>query len=195
MTTFYLVRHGKSDRVPGDPPLNAVGRRQAYRTAQVFARLPVDAVYTSPLARARETAQAIADQVGCTLNVDERLLERANYGDLPGQTRAEFIAMWRQCDADRDYVPVVGLSARANGARMAQWLRAVYAAFPHGTVVAGSHGGTITDFLLNTFSRDVLARYRPDFADHVGNCSITVLRFDGKEYALEQLAAVEHLDE
>ena len=193
MTLFYLVRHGKADRLPGDPPLNATGRRQAQITAQYFARLPVDAVYTSPLARARETGQAITAQVGCALTEDARLRERANYGDLPGQTRAEFIAMWRQCDADRDYVPVVGLSARANGRRMEQWLRATYAQFPQGTVVASTHGGTITDFLLNTFSLDMLARDRPDFPEHVGNCSITVVRFDGKAFTLEQLAADDHL--
>jgi hypothetical protein len=38
-----------------------------------------------------------------------------------------------------------------------------------------------------------LTRYRSDFPEHVGNCSITIICFDGKAFALEQLAAGDHL--
>src|SRR5690606_28201169 len=67
-TTLYLVRHGETDynrasimqgrRV--DARLNAVGRAQAAALARRFARAPLDAIYTSTLARARETALAVA---------------------------------------------------------------------------------------------------------------------------------------
>ena len=63
----YLVRHGESagNVNPGmprrdDPPLTDRGRAQAERAAAALAPLGVEAVYCSPLRRARETAAAIA---------------------------------------------------------------------------------------------------------------------------------------
>jgi broad specificity phosphatase PhoE len=193
MTTFYLIRHGENDRISGDQPLNANGRRQAQITAAFLKDRPIDAVYASPLARARETAQAVADALGSTVIEDIRLRERANFGDSPGQTLAEFIAMWQACDQVRDLAPAVGLSARQNGQRLESWMREVYQTQPHGVVVAGTHGGTITDFLLNHFSPSVLAGYRSDFLHNIRNCSITILHFDGAQFALEALAVDEHL--
>lgn len=63
---LYIVRHGETDwnrarRVQGhaDIPLNAFGRRLAEETAEGMADIPVDIAYTSPLIRARETAEII----------------------------------------------------------------------------------------------------------------------------------------
>jgi len=72
-TEVWLVRHG--DCYEGieveDPPLSPRGREQARRLADRVRRLPVAAVYASPLRRALETAGAISDDV----RVDERLVE------------------------------------------------------------------------------------------------------------------------
>jgi probable phosphoglycerate mutase len=72
-TEVWLVRHG--DCYEGieveDPPLSPRGREQARRLAERVRRLPVAAVYASPLRRALETAGAISDDV----RVDERLVE------------------------------------------------------------------------------------------------------------------------
>jgi broad specificity phosphatase PhoE len=64
---LHLVRHGESAgnvnpaaRRSDDPPLTERGREQAARAGAAIARLGVDAVYTSPLRRARETAEAVA---------------------------------------------------------------------------------------------------------------------------------------
>ena len=193
MTTFYLIRHGQNDKSPGDAPLNEIGRSQAQVTARHLSQLQIDVIYASPLARAQETAQPIADLVGLSIIEDERLRERANYGDLPTQTLAEFVAMWQQCDEDREFVPIVGLSARANGERLEQWLRAVHADYPQGSVIAASHGGTISDFLLNIFPRQNLERLSPGFFHNFGNCSVTIIHFDGERFMLEKLASVDHL--
>lgn len=193
MTIFYLIRHGQNDRRPGDQPLNETGRRQAQETAAFFRNVPVDAVYTSPLARAKETAQAIADALDLILVEDDCLRERANLGDRPGQTLEEFMAMWRRCDRDRDYVPEVGLSARQNGKRLEGWMRGIYRRYPHGTVAVGTHGGTISDFLLNRFPQRDLAQRLPGFPHTIANCSITEIRFDGEHFTLAQLAVADHL--
>src|SRR5215472_6459000 len=72
-TEVWLVRHGDCyDSITGeDPALSPRGRDQAERLALRLGRLRVDAVYASPMRRARETAAAIAGDV----RIDERLVE------------------------------------------------------------------------------------------------------------------------
>ena len=88
-----LVRHGQTERSARgaysgqlDVPLTSLGREQALRCAERLAGAGVDAIYTSPLSRARETAQAIADAAGVALNVDDRLIE-VDYGPFEGLDR------------------------------------------------------------------------------------------------------------
>src|SRR5512142_825206 len=83
VTTLLLVRHGETDwnsdgRVQGhlDVPLNAAGRAQAARLADILASVPIDAIYTSDLSRASETASAIAARHGLAVHPDPGLRER-----------------------------------------------------------------------------------------------------------------------
>ncbi len=92
--TATLVRHGQtasSARLAysgrSDIPLTDTGREQARQAAQQLAEAGVDAVIASPLIRARDTAQAIADAAGAELTVDERLTE-VDYGPFEGLDRA-----------------------------------------------------------------------------------------------------------
>jgi broad specificity phosphatase PhoE len=89
-----LVRHGQtasSKRLAysgrADIALTAEGREQARAAAEQLAGTGVDAVFTSPLSRARDTAQAIANATGTPLTVDERLTE-VDYGSFEGLDRA-----------------------------------------------------------------------------------------------------------
>ncbi len=82
MTTLYLIRHGETPwniegRYQGqlDPPLNENGRRQAQGTAAQLAPLGFEALYSSDLARARQTAKALAEKTGLPLHLDPRLRE------------------------------------------------------------------------------------------------------------------------
>lgn len=74
-TEVLLVRHGDCyedmDERLDDPPLSPAGREQARRLGERLRRLGVDAVYSSPLRRARETAAEIGQDVA----VDRRLVE------------------------------------------------------------------------------------------------------------------------
>ncbi len=92
--TVTLVRHGQTASSArsaysgrSDIPLTDVGREQAREAAQQLTGARVDAVITSPLIRARDTAQAIADATGAPLTVDERLTE-VDYGPFEGLDRA-----------------------------------------------------------------------------------------------------------
>ena len=64
MTTIYVVQHGDKERLPGDPGLTELGRRQAAVTARWLQRMGLQALYSSPLRRARETAESLSRATG-----------------------------------------------------------------------------------------------------------------------------------
>jgi probable phosphoglycerate mutase len=91
LTTFALVRHGQTDwnaerRLQGatDIPLNDVGREQAREAVATLANYQWDAIVSSPLSRAAETADLIAEGLGLTVarRVPE-LIERS-FGPAEG---------------------------------------------------------------------------------------------------------------
>ena len=104
----YLIRHGLTEwnaahRYQGqtDVPLSAVGRAQAERLAERLRDLPLNAVWSSDLSRARETAQRLAAERALTVRQDPRLRE-LSLGALEGLTRDEvavrypaFLEAWR----------------------------------------------------------------------------------------------------
>ena len=112
VTRIVAVRHGQTAwnvdaRIQGqlDVGLDETGRWQALRLAQALADERFDAVYSSDLGRAWETAQAVAEAAGVALRADERLRERG-FGVFEGLTFAEIeqrfapqAQRWRSRDA------------------------------------------------------------------------------------------------
>src|SRR6266568_8514240 len=162
MTVFYLVRHGKKEAVSGDAPLSQQGLIEAHATARALTAVPIRHIYTSPLHRAKETAIPIAAIHGLAVTEEARLRERANWGDLPGQSLAEFVEMWERSTHDPTSVPPVGDSTRQAGMRMDQWLRAAAERAPSEQMVMVTHGGLITDFLVAVLPVEQLRRWHPD---------------------------------
>jgi broad specificity phosphatase PhoE len=100
LTTLYLVRHGQTDwnvagRYQGqlDPPLNHQGRQQAREMAVALADVGFDAIYSSDLARARQTAAALAALIGCPVQLDARLRE-IHQGQWQGRLIADIRQEW-----------------------------------------------------------------------------------------------------
>ena len=92
ITKLYLVRHGQSagnaeGRFGGHSatPLSALGKKQAEATAQALARENINAIYTSDLLRAVQTAQPLADLLGLKITKTSAFRER-NVGVLEGLT-------------------------------------------------------------------------------------------------------------
>jgi len=92
VTRLFLIRHGRSvwnatGRIQGcaDPPLDGVGREQARQLAERLRQGTLVALYTSPLQRARETADIIGQVLGVEVVPDERLKEY-DVGDITGLT-------------------------------------------------------------------------------------------------------------
>lgn len=94
MKKLYFIRHGLSElNVKGlyaghtDTPLTAEGRSQAKKAGRDAAGLDIDLIVSSPLSRARETAQIAAREIGYPddrIIIDDRLIER-HFGKLEAQ--------------------------------------------------------------------------------------------------------------
>jgi broad specificity phosphatase PhoE len=149
-------------------------------------------VFASPLCRARETAEIIAAAVGVSdVDVDERLRERANWGDVPGQSWEDFVVLWERSNEDRDFVVPGGRSAREAGEGFDAFVRDVHARYPHDEVVAVAHGGIIVDFLLHHFEEDELLRRQPELR-HMEWCAVTEVRYESSGVSLGCLANWPH---
>lgn len=117
--SLIIVRHGRtaynaSGRLQGrtDNPLDEVGQDQARRVARHLAGdLDADSlVICSPLVRARQTAQAIADECGLGVSIDDRWIE-INYGVFEGVPQADVPApVWSQWRSDPTFAPESGES-------------------------------------------------------------------------------------
>jgi probable phosphoglycerate mutase len=135
---FFFLRHGESannrlDIVNGwtDCPLSDAGRDQARSVAGRLAGQEIAVIYTSPLLRARETAEIVADAAGARIVVLENLKER-NWGALENRPRAEL--------TDYFMVPAGGESWEVYRARV--WQSLCAAAMPAHALIVG-HAGTM----------------------------------------------------
>ena len=158
-TTILLVRHGETDwnrerRIQGqsDPPLNDMGRDQAHALAQTLGGEEIDAVYASDLARARETAEILAAELGLPVVVDPELRE-LDFGPWEGQTVEELEA--RYPDAFGRWVD--GGQAEWDGGethaamadRVRQAVRRLAAAHAGGRILLVAHGGPVRVLLMD----------------------------------------------
>ena len=95
MTFIYLVRHGQTAwnkeevfRGRTDVPLDVTGRKQAELVGQYFKGMEIHAVYSSPLARARETAEAIARFQNLKVEPLEAMIDMS-FGNWEGHAHQE----------------------------------------------------------------------------------------------------------
>ena len=147
---IYLIRHGEAEgnrdrRYHGatDLPLTAHGMAQAAALGEAFADVELAAVYTSPLARARATAAAIAAHHQLTPVVLEDLRE-LHFGAWEGQTRAEVqasdaagLAAWESDQPDA--APPGGESPATVLARVATTIKQLAVRHSAATIAAVTH--------------------------------------------------------
>ena len=139
MTTLLLVRHGETDwnadgRLQGqtDRPLSDFGRRQAQQLAEQLADEELEAIYSSDLSRARETAEIVGRRLGLAVALDPELREK-DWGTWEGLTAVE-----------RDRVEFVGESTEAHQERILGALRRIAERHPgDGRVLVVTHGGSM----------------------------------------------------
>lgn len=196
--TFFLVRHAIKERLIGDVPITPQGILQAELTARYFCNFPITIILTSPLHRAKQTAEYISKVTKSSISEDNRLRERVNWGDLPGQTYDEFVAMWERCTREPEYIPPAGDSVKQASECLSAMLSEIVKNYPSkSNIVIVTHGGLITDFLVNQFPESHLSLWHPNFmaeqSELIPECSVTTLIYEKRKYHLQNLASVEHL--
>jgi broad specificity phosphatase PhoE len=152
VTTIFLARHGESDwnaanRFQGhsDRPLTDLGRRQAEALADAVTGANVEAIYSSPLMRALETARIVAARTGLEVMEDDDLRE-VDTGGWSGLSREEvqqrfpegferWISGGAGWEGGESYEDMAERTLGAVG-RIAE-------AHPGGRVLVVSHGGPI----------------------------------------------------
>jgi broad specificity phosphatase PhoE len=175
-TIVTIVQHAEKDRGPGDPGLTLTGRGQAERIAARLEKLRIDSFLCSPMLRARETATPLARALGRQPELDERLIERANWDGAV--TLAEFLADWDRTTTDRDFRPRNGESSRAAGDRFARVVRELACvAGSHAVLV--THGGVTIDGLRTLVGDRELQRVMPAWRRGIPPAALTRLQLDG----------------
>jgi broad specificity phosphatase PhoE len=188
LTELLLVRHGETDwnrdrRFQGhaDPPLNEAGREQAKALAEELGGEGIAVVYTSDLARARETAEIVATNIGAHV-VPLRELREIDVGEWQGLTWAEIEERYPD-GARRWHEHGSGWEAGETydqlGERVVGALRRIASDHPAERVLVVGHGGTIraTRAFLEGVSVPVSRRR----SRAIGNCEVfRVVTEDGR---------------
>ena len=166
---LIVVRHALPLRSePGqgsDPDLSGEGVEQAKRLPDALARFPISRVVSSPQRRAIETAQPVADRLGLTIEIDERLAEYDR--DLPHYIPVEQIAAESPQELRRllnGQLPS-GVDEAAFQARVAAAVDdLVTSADRADTVAVFSHGGVINALLHQVLRTERLLSFHVDYA-------------------------------
>jgi probable phosphoglycerate mutase len=167
---MLLLRHGETPLSVekrfsgrGDPDLTDRGRAQAKAAVERLAEWDVEAVVSSPLARARRTAEAVAVAAGVDVVVDDALAE-TDFGAWEGHTFGEIAKQWPDeiaaWLADPTVAPPQGESFAATFRRVRAVRDRLVTAYPGRTVVVVSHVTPIKSMLRDAVEAPPQALYR-----------------------------------
>ena len=187
---LILVRHGRTEANReglllgrSDPPLDDVGRHQAIAVAKLFHQ--VDRVITSPLLRARQTADAL----GIAYDIDERWVE-LDYGAFDGRRAGDLGSdVWERWRADPAYVPAGGESLEAMGARVMAACEELVEEATTRDVVVVSHVSPIKAAVAWALDVGASTAWRT----HLDNASVTRIRVNSRGPTLWSFNETGHL--
>ena len=201
MTTILLVRHAENDwvrsgKLAGWTPgvhLNEEGKRQANLLGERLAAAHIDVVYSSPLERAVETAEAILTHYpGKEICLDEAIGE-AHYGEWTGERLRKLsrTRLWEVVQRQPSQARFPGgESIQEMQNRAVAAIDRMAARHPHQTVVAVSHGDVIKSIVahyagmhLDMFQRLVIAP-----------ASISIIHLGGHGPAVVRVNDTHHYD-
>lgn len=181
---IYLIRHAEKVPEVGDPGLSQKGIRQTGLLAAYFEDKRIDLMISSPSIRSRQTAELIKSDLHIKLSFDSKLKERLSFGDVEKQTYEEYLGIVGRSSRDRNYVLPNGDSSISVGNKILEVIKGVDSKYKNIAII--SHGGSISDFLRNTFSEDLLKEMSPDYfiKMEVDSASVSKLSFDKNKFKL-----------
>jgi broad specificity phosphatase PhoE len=171
-TQFGLLRHGQTEwninfllQGVTDIPMNQTGIDQVRLAASAIRRQDWDLVLTSPLGRARQTAEILLEEVGFDSIIEEQLLIERSFGEAEGLSHEQ----WRAKYSNLDEIPG-GESRTELAARSQLLLDTVAQQFAGKRVLAVSHGALIRT-LIAIASKNQL----PRDGERLGNASLNIV--------------------
>ncbi|MBQ8868130.1 MAG: histidine phosphatase family protein [Oscillospiraceae bacterium] len=205
MVRFVIVRHGFSEgnrekRFSGqmDVPLDAAGKKQAQSVAKyVCDNFKIDAIYSSDLIRAYDTAKPCAEALGLEINTCKELRE-VDVGAFTGVLIEEVKVRFKE--AFENYRQNPGIAQFPDGESYGDMLKRALSAIEKiaaendgKTVLIATHGGVVRVLRahwLGISLEDIGA------VPHVPNASVTVAEyFDADHVNLTQIGYTDHLEE
>jgi probable phosphoglycerate mutase len=206
MTEILLIRHGETSwnaekRLQGhlDIPLNAEGERQAAALGAALANEALDAIFSSDLQRALQTAQAVAGPQGKAVAIDAGLRERCfgafeglQYDEIEARYPEAYIA-WRARDRHARYPSGKHVAETLDEffKRVADTVDRLLRRGDYRKVAVVTHGGVL-DCLYRVASNRLDFAAPRDF--DVLNASINRIRWSDGRMQIMQWADVAHLD-
>lgn len=195
---IIIVRHGETDynksrRIQGwlDIPLNDLGHSQAKTAADLLKNHHVDAIYSSDLTRAHETAKHLAEALDMEIKLSPALRER-DMGVFTGwafESEPDPIKeqLWIEFEQARDSHQLEwnkhqGESIGDMADRIAKFFDDLQHHHQEQTVLVVTHGGAINRILEHFGLKDTGEGFRP-----VKNASILILHKETTTYRLEEL--------
>ena len=201
LTTIVLVRHGRTAltearKISGgdgdDPDLSEVGVLDANAVATALGQIgskgpwqriaPISAIVSSPMKRARQTAEVIAKQHGLKVTENENLRE-ISFGDWDGLSHEEAqqkdSTLWQSWRGSWSVSPPNGESLEVFDQRLQLARQQITERHAGKTVVVVAHVMPIRGFLGWAFDAAAAAYWRPQVAP----CSISIIRVWGDETA------------
>lgn len=183
---FFLFRHGQTDwnlehRCQGstDIPLNETGFEQARELAKFMERIHLDAIFTSHLKRAYETAKIISEAKNIPLIIDKGLQETF-FGEMEGKIIDDIVThvgeeLWHSFRDLKNSDPKICLpGGETRGAvteRMSGVLDKIIEEGKFKSVGISTHGSSLLN-LLRIFWNE------SEQFPHIGNCSLFHLKYD-----------------
>lgn len=188
MTTLCFVRHGETNwNVQGklqgktDIPLNSNGIAQAKESATFLANQTWDLVMTSPLKRAKNTAEIINEQLKLPFVLNDSFMERS-FGDAEGLSLPERMATY----PDYDYP---NQEARATfEKRLIEGMQEIAENYDAKRVLLVAHGAVI-NAILAILSDGELGSGKTS----LHNACLSTFTFDGTDWTIENYNQVDHL--
>ena len=208
LTTIVLVRHGRTAltearKISGgdgdDPDLSEVGVLDANAVATALGQIgskgpwqrigPISAIVSSPMKRARQTAEVIAEHHGLKVTENENLRE-ISFGDWDGLSHEEAqqkdSTLWQSWRGSWSVSPPNGESLEVFDQRLQLARQQITERHAGKTVVVVAHVMPIRGFLRWAFDAAAAAYWRPQVAP----CSISIIRVWGDETA--EVVTVNH---
>ncbi len=175
-TVIGLFRHGQTDwnidlRLQGtaDIPMNAYGISQVQRAAIEVAKHPWDLIISSPLGRAKETANILANHLGLENIIEDQLLLERAFGIGEGMLYDE----WSQKFALLDQIPGAESTPEITS-RAEKLLDEFHSKFTGKRILAVSHGALIR-FVLQVVTNGEI----PPKGERLENASLNIVRGSG----------------